>query len=400
MNERQNLDGTKMPSKKPQSREDREQREKRRARMRAIRIRKARNKMIMQLSAVVVVAIVVVSFLGYKIITGMVSDTATVNEDNIEEVIVEESKEPVTVKITAVGDCTFGTDVSYGMSGSFMEMYDAQGPEYFLSKVKYLFEEDDITIINMEGTLTEDTSQIVEKRFNFRGEPEYVEIMTSSSVEAANLANNHSYDYGQVGYEDTVRNIDESGVASFGLDRIAYMDIEGVKVALVGIYAWEVGAEAKDEVIIRMTEAKDNGANLIITSFHWGEELDESPVDYQVMLGQTAIDYGSDLVVGHHPHIIQGMDEYKGKYIFYSLGNFSFGGNRNPNDKDSLIYQQSFTLLDGEIIDTSVNLIPCSVTSVTSKNNFQPMVSEGTEKTRIAEKIIERSMIDVSAFIS
>lgn len=118
------------------------------------------------------------------------------------------------------------------------------------------------------------------------------------------------------------------------------------------------------------------------------------------MLGQTAIDYGSDLVVGHHPHIIQGMDEYNGKYIFYSLANFSFGGNRNPNDKDSLIYQQSFTFQNKEIIDTSVELIPCSVTSVTSKNNFQPIVAVGSEKTRIAEKIIERSMMDVSGFIS
>lgn len=235
---------------------NRDERDRRRARLRAERIRKARRKMMIQLAAIAVVVLIIVCFLGYKIITGIGNAVSNIGSDKVEETLVEESNEPVTVKISAVGDCTFGTDVSYGMSGSFMETYDAQGPEYFLQEVKYIFEDDDITIINLEGTLTDDTSQKVEKRFNFRGEPEYVQIMTSASVEAANLANNHSYDYGEVGYEDTIKHVDESGVASFGLDRIAYIDVKGIKVALIGIYAWEVGAEAKDEVITRVTEAK------------------------------------------------------------------------------------------------------------------------------------------------
>lgn len=367
----------------------------------AKRTRKRNVTIIAVLTSLILVAcgVTMVQMLNEKKSQELVEEVPSIPEVE-EEVIVEEEDETVTINITAVGDCTLGTDTAYGTWGSFMEMYDAQGGAYFFSQVKSIFEEDDITLINVEGPLTDNESQRADKQFAFRGEPEYVDIMSSSSVEAANLANNHSKDYGTIGYQDTIDNIEGAGVATFGYDRIAYFEVKGIKVALVGVYALALGVGAKDEVIARVTEAKDNGAQLIITSFHWGVELAKTPESYQTVLAEAAIDSGSDVVLGHHPHTIQGMDEYNGKYIFYSLANFSFGGNRNPTDKDTLIYQQSFTFTNNELVDTSVNLIPASVSSISSKNNYQPIVVSGSEKTRIADKIKERSMIDVSGFIS
>ena len=110
------------------------------------------------------------------------------------------------------------------------------------------------------------------------------------------------------------------------------------------------------------------------------------------MLGHAAIDNGADLVVGHHSHVLQGIEKYRGKNIAYSLGNFCFGGNTAPADMDTIIYQQTFTFKDGELVeDDNTNIIPCRITSETGFNNYQPTPAEGEEGERIMEKLQERS---------
>lgn len=388
-------------------------RRKDREKLRASRAKKARRMQVIKtvfLTIFFVILACAISYMCLEFISK--SDQSESSTEVLEEQVVEEKEElipeeilppepePVSITITAVGDCTLGTDLNYGYAGSFMEMYAKQGGAYFFEKVRHIFEEDDITLINLEGPLTDVTTGKADKQFAFRGESSYVDIMTSASVEAANLANNHSKDYGTQGHEDTKMYLSEAGVSSFGYEEIAYFEVEDIKVALVGVYALALGAGSKDEVITRVSLAKEEGADLVITSFHWGVESSHYPESYQTMLAETAIDYGSDLVLGHHPHCLQGMDEYNGKYIIYSLGNFSFGGNKNPSDKDTIIYQQTFTFLEKDLTDTSVNIIPSSISSVTTKNDFQPVVATGSEKTRIAEKFNTRSMIDVLDFIS
>ena len=121
---------------------------------------------------------------------------------------------------------------------------------------------------------------------------------------------------------------------------------------------------------------------ITIVIFHWGNEKEEVPDSNQMTLGRLAIDEGADLVCGHHPHVLQGIEEYKGKNIVYSLGNFCFGGNSYPSDMDTMIFQQTFTVdKNGVKADNVTNVIPCSISSEYDYNNYQPLLPRVTRRT-------------------
>ena len=295
------------------------------------------------------------------------------------------------ITISLVGDCTLGTDEAFAYDTSLNAYQLYRGSDYFLQNVKTIFAEDDLTIINMEGPLTESTERNGEK-FAFKGAPGFVDILSGSSVEAANLANNHSHDYGEQGFEDTKRILSDAGITAFGYDETALITIKGIKIGLVGIYELHDHLERTRQLKDNIAKVKQEGADLIITIFHWGNERETVPDSNQLELGHIAIDYGADLVAGHHPHVLQGIEEYRGKYIVYSLGNFCFGGNSAPDDMDTMIFQQTFTIQSGEVLtDENITLIPCSISSETGFNNYQPTPAEGSEAERILQKIDERS---------
>lgn len=301
------------------------------------------------------------------------------------------ANEPVTLTISSIGDCTLGTDANFARSTSLNAFYDMHGPDYFFQNVRSVLEADDLTIVNMEGTLTE-SNQRQNKTYAFKGPPEYAAILSGSSVEAANLANNHSKDYGEQSYADTVKTLEEAGIPTFGFDQVKILDIKGVKVGLTGIYELADHLGKKKQVKDNIAALKEAGAQLIIVNFHWGMEREYTPNDTQKTLAHLAIDEGADLVIGHHPHVLQGIEKYKDKYIAYSLGNFCFGGNSNPADKDTIIFQQTFTVKNGVVEkDDAVNIIPCSISSVTKYNDYCPTVLDGEEKQRILDKIEEHS---------
>lgn len=295
------------------------------------------------------------------------------------------------ITISLVGDCTLGTDEAFAYDTSLNAYQLYRGSDYFLQNVKTIFAEDDLTIINMEGPLTESTERNGEK-FAFKGAPGFVDILSGSSVEAANLANNHSHDYGEQGFEDTKRILSDAGITAFGYDETALITIKGIKIGLVGIYELHDHLERTRQLKDNIAKVKQEGADLIITIFHWGNERETIPDSNQMALGHIAIDYGADLVAGHHPHVLQGIEEYRGKYIVYSLGNFCFGGNSAPDDMDTMIFQQTFTIQSGEVLtDENITLIPCSISSETGFNNYQPTPAEGSEAERILQKIDGRS---------
>ncbi len=301
------------------------------------------------------------------------------------------AQEAVSITISAAGDCTLGTDENFDQSTSFNAYFDQNGAAYFFQNVKSIFDADDLTIVNMEGTLTEETSR-QDKTFAFKGKGSYAQVLSEGGVEAANLANNHSHDYGDQSYIDTIGYLGAEGIVSFGYDRTAVMDVNGVKVGLVGVYELADGMECEDEMISYIQSVEAEGAQIVIVSFHWGVEKEYYPDDTQVALAHSAIDNGADLVLGHHPHVLEGIEEYKGKNIVYSLGNFCFGGNSNPSDKDTMIFQQTFTVENGELVEDNVtNIIPCSLSSVADYNNYQPTPLEGEEADRVLQKIQEYS---------
>lgn len=301
------------------------------------------------------------------------------------------SDEPIQITVSSMGDCTLGTDENFNPSTSFNAYYNAQGPDYFFKNVRSILEEDDLSIINLEGTFT-DSDQRQEKTFAFKADPEYVSILTGSSIEAANLANNHSRDYGEESYTDTVETLEQAGIASFGYDQVDILEVNGVKVGLTGIYELAEHLDKQEEVRTNIAALKEAGAQVIIVNFHWGIEKEYLPNDTQKTLAHLAIDEGADLVIGHHPHVLQGIERYKGKYIAYSLGNFSFGGNSNPSDKDTMIFQQTFTIRNGEVLsDENINIIPCCISSASGYNNYQPTPAEGSEAERILQKLEDLS---------
>ena len=299
-----------------------------------------------------------------------------------------------TITISAAGDCTLGTDEGFNYKRSFKGKYDAvQDPAYFFQNVQPVFAQDDLTIVNMEGTLTEETTR-EPKQFAFKGDAEYAKILTAGAVETANLANNHSFDYGKKSYEDTITALEAEGISSFGYERTAVMDIKGVKVGLAGVYELAEHIDCKQDLLDNIASLKEQGAQIIIVSFHWGQEKENVPSDVQVELAHAAVDNGADLVLGHHPHVLQGIEEYKGKNIVYSLGNFCFGGNSAPSDMDTMIFQETFTVKDGKLQEDNVtNILPCKISSAYEEgyNNYQPILAEGEQKEKIFERLSEYS---------
>ena len=300
---------------------------------------------------------------------------------------------PVSLTLSVVGDCTLGTDETFDYDTSLNAYYENYGADYFLQNVKDIFSTDDLTIANFEGTLT-DSDEREDKTFAFKAPASYASILTGGSVEAVNTANNHSHDYGEQSFDDTLAALDDAGIVHFGYDETAVMDVKGIKVGLVGIYELYDHLEREQQLKDNIAKVKADGAQLIVVIFHWGNETETVPDSNQTTLGRIAIDEGADLVCGHHPHVLQGIETYKGRNIVYSLGNFCFGGNSSPSDMDTMIYQQTFTIdADGVKKDNVTNIIPCSISSAAydGYNNYQPTLAEGDEATRILGKINERS---------
>ena len=300
---------------------------------------------------------------------------------------------PVSLTLSVAGDCTLGTDETFDYDTSLNAYYENYGADYFLQNVKDIFSTDDLTIANFEGTLT-DSDEREDKTFAFKAPASYASILTGGSVEAVNTANNHSHDYGNQSFDDTLAALDDAGIVHFGYDETAVMDVKGIKVGLVGIYELYDHLEREQQLKDNIAKVKADGAQLIVVIFHWGNETETVPDSNQTTLGRIAIDEGADLVCGHHPHVLQGIETYKGRNIVYSLGNFCFGGNSSPSDMDTMIYQQTFTIdADGVKKDNVTNIIPCSISSAAydGYNNYQPTPAEGDEATRILGKINERS---------
>lgn len=322
--------------------------------------------------------------------------TEAVEETQIREIQATETQEtePViqTVTLTATGDCTLGATQTHGYAGSFHEYYDKYGQDYFFDGVRDIFEKDDFTLVNLECVLTESTDR-VEKTWNLKGKPEYVGIMTGSSVEGCSLGNNHTLDYGPQSLTDTQNVLDEAGIVYGYNEHVAtYTTESGIVIGIVSANLLAQTQERANYIRDGISKLREEGADLVIACCHWGIEGDHYPNDYQKTTAHQIIDWGADAVIGNHPHVLQGVELYEGKMICYSLGNFCFGGNRNPQVKDTAIFQQTFTFVDGVLqTDISAKMIPCTISSTDTRNDFQPTVANGDRKAKIINNLNEYS---------
>jgi len=304
--------------------------------------------------------------------------------------------QPVSLTITAVGDCTLGGNVPNGRDEYFDKFVRENGYDYFFKNVRDLFESDDLTIVNLEGPLTTSNDRRHGRGFNFRGKPEYVNILTGSSVELANVANNHAYDFGKKGFEETLSVLRNAGVGACGFGEMYMEEIKGVKVCSLGFTKWEY----TQEQIVHAIELARPYCDLLIVNVHWGREGHHEADSDQKRVGKAMIDAGADLVIGTHPHVYGGVELYKGKYIVYSLGNFCFGGNSNPSDKNCTIFQQTFVMdVDGSISDGGINIIPARVSGSDSKNDFQPYMLSGEKGNKLVNMIAKVSNVDADRMV-
>lgn len=283
------------------------------------------------------------------------------------------------VTITATGDLTIGTNykayknLSASIFGKELKKQDGD-ISFYLRNIKDILADDDLTIVNFEGTLADEVTIPSAKKNNeflFLAPVEYAQSLKNNSIEAVSLENNHVYDFGEDGYNSTVNALTEQGIIYSNATTLGLYETQGVKI---GMLAYQTFNGGYDEIYAKMPadiqNARDQGCGIVIVSYHWGEEKDYYPNDNQQKLGKATIDAGADLVLGHHSHRINPIEEYKGKYIVYSLGNFSFAGNNKPSDMLTFIFQIRFKYRKGELWNTSFRIVPCRISSKQDYNDF------------------------------
>ncbi len=285
-----------------------------------------------------------------------------------------QEQEDIHIKLSFVGDCMLACLKDNTTQGSFNEYSENNPPQYFLSKVKHIFENDDFTTVNLENVLTDKKLSEIEKdithSFWFKSKTSNIEILTCSSVEGVSLANNHTKDYGEEGYKDTIKTVENANL-KYGTtnDKILYYEKEGFKIGVICTTLWSERGTVK--IIQKIKEAEEN-SHYQIVFYHGGTENLPSPESWKQNESRKLIDNGADLVIGNHPHVLQPREIYKGKEIIYSLGNFCYGGHRSPKNR-TIIYQMELKVdkKDMTVKEEKSDIIPCYV--YTGKvNNYQP----------------------------
>jgi poly-gamma-glutamate synthesis protein (capsule biosynthesis protein) len=230
-------------------------------------------------------------------------------------------------------------DVS--LDPGYISTYASQGYGYAWSGLGGLFRRDDLTVVNVECPVTDAGSQL-SKEFSFHGTPDALPAMRDAGVEVGSLANNHAYDRGPQGVVDSRRNLEAAGIAAVGAGKD---QAQSLAPAMFETGGWRIAVLGFDEVLdpldavagphkagtaaghdfslmVRAVRAASARADLVVVMIHWGVELDTQPRDYQVSEGHRLIDAGADMIFGAHSHRLQAMAQYKGRPIFWSLGNF------------------------------------------------------------------------------
>jgi hypothetical protein len=290
------------------------------------------------------------------------------------------SKAGPSLLLSAVGDCTLGDPAGTERApGSFHRAFEDGDYAKPFSGVQSVLGEDDLTIANLEGTLTTQGCRR-DVPFAFRGKPEFAKMLAQGSVDVVSMANNHSADCGPRGVTQTRASLTAENIGFFGLGVVDTRTVNGIEVKNLGYLGGRL--EVRDQVK-KEVAAQKKPDNLVIVSFHWGIEEEHAATDVQQKLGYAAIDAGADLVLGHHPHVIQGIEAYKGRKIVYSLGNFVFGGAAQPAELEAIIYQARFELKDGRVVPGTDEVVPVFISGNRAQNDFRPVLIDGPEKDRV-----------------
>jgi len=308
---------------------------------------------------------------------------------------VYETDGSILLTMSFTGDVTIGSDPRKSSSIFNKELKKQNGDIHFpFRNVKDIFAEDDLTMVNFEGTLTtaKPNPKKADYQFLFRADPSFAEILPAANIETVSYENNHADDMGDAGLAETKQSLMGVGVTYASEDEPCIMRVKGVTIGSLAYQGWR---DRRDEVMAKLptdiADLRAKGCDIVIVSFHWGNEKDYSPTETQIALGRGAVDAGADLVIGHHSHRINPIELYNGKYICYSLGNFSFAGNSKPDDMSTYIFQIRMRVMNGEVSNDAIKLIPCRISSRTDYNDFAPTPYDDQSKCETVINLLRQN---------
>ena len=298
-----------------------------------------------------------------------------------------------TVTITFLGDCTIGGEdrlkqFDYSFDG-YLRQY---GYDYFFREVQPIIAKDDLTIANLEGCFLNYESAAVEKTYNFRGSKDYVQVLTGSSVEAVSIANNHIMDYGYDGVTHTVNTLDAASLPWFGTfearEQTWVWQRDDIKIGFVSMEISYWYYRHRNLLKSQVQALRDEGCDVVICVMHGGEEYRARHLRIQEQFAHAVLDYGADIIVGHHPHVLQGVELRDGKTICYSIGNFVFGGNAKVRAPYTAMFQFTLTFSEeGSYLGHQLNIIPALPSGNKENNNYQPVLATGTDAETVMAQI-------------
>ncbi|NLB39051.1 MAG: L,D-transpeptidase family protein [Clostridiales bacterium] len=296
-----------------------------------------------------------------------------------------------TVVMTFGGDSVLGSEEKKRRrEDSFDSVISQKGDGWPFELLQPIFARDDWTVVNLEGVLKDNSSNLQERLHNFRGPTSFANILTASSIEMVNIANNHHIDYGRSGRNSTTAALEGAGVAYAGYGELYVWQREGIRIGFGGIRetTWR---QNKQQMIEDIQSLKAQGCDLIIYSCHFGKEYDPNHNQLQEQIARLAIDEGADIIIGHHPHVVQGVEHYNGGLIFYSLGNLVFGGNLKLTEFDGCLMQATFTFAGNVCTGASFELIPVLTSGAAPANDFRPVPAAGEDRLRVLSRMQQDS---------
>lgn len=308
------------------------------------------------------------------------------------------------LRVIAVGDIM--------LDGTARPVLAENGYDYPFAQVKRFFAGAQVVFGNLEGPLTDRGTPERDKTYIFRSPPDKVSAaLQRTGFTVVSLANNHTLDYGADGLAQTTEVLDRVGIAHAGAGanlaaarRPAILEAGGKRIAVLAysltlpetFYAGRnrPGTAFGHEAQVRAdVTAARRQADIVLVSFHWGQEGKTTPLDYQVALGRAAIDAGAAAVIGHHPHILQGVERYKDGVILYSLGNFTFGS-YSKRAQVSAIAELRF---DGDRV-SELRLQPIRVDNF--EVQFQPRPLTGADAEPVVAQLAALSAERNTALVS
>jgi len=283
----------------------------------------------------------------------------------------------IEITFNFFGDCTLASQWDKTDKDRFNSFVKTVDSAYFFDGVRDVLSMGDVNIANCEGTFTSPSTKRIGKNhspaFWFRSDPSTAQIFSANNIHAVSLANNHANDYGECGYLETGETLNNLGILWGDGDEPVIIERQGIIFAVFFIKFW-------DDISQSTLDAVQNASlhsDIQIVYFHAGDEGIHAPDAYKIRSCHALVEAGADLVIGSHPHVLQPIENYGGVNIVYSIGNFIFGGNLNPENR-TVVYQHTFVFENGGLIDNRERVYPCYIYSG-PVNKYQPYIMENGE---------------------